>query len=509
MRRSLVPALTFCLLLLAGCTPQAAETPSASVPRPSVSAPSETFAPGRVKTDWSRLTPYVPEESIYTRRYEGWTDRLIPAPDYGPLVPFLGNVLGGESYYGGRYGLVTLEGEVVVDPVFSHVWRGDGSGGYHNASPLPYVMLELGTSSPSQDGRPEGGGWAMAALDGSWCTEFKYDVDGELVIWGRDINSNATEEGIFVTDASALVYLDGATGRELLRVEDIAQDRLYEALWSARWEGGSAVYQYYDAEAQGTDDYRQTFRADASGAVRLTGAEAELAMLDYREGKAVRVLNEGGAEVVDRTGKVLLRTGDRIMDTRDGLCVEYQDAFSGDGQWQGMTVLAVYDSRTLEPLEDSPLLGRQVQPILVGDFWCWCREGENLLFFRRDEAVAFPWPEDPGDVMWGRVAVFHGEEGTDLVTLDGTVLARNLKDVYSVHGFDRVTGEAYICIRDGWSLLFYDENGKLKRTFAAAPSENGILANGLLLVTGADRAGLRNEAGDWLFRWMLPVGEWD
>lgn len=508
MRRSPVLALAACLLLTAGCAPEAAETPSAPVPRPSV---SEAPSSGRVKTDWSQLTPYAPEEHIAARRYEGWTDRLIPAGDYGPLVPFLGDVLGGSRSSGNRYGLVTLSGEVVVDPVFSTVWRGDISGGYHNAAPLPYMMLELGMSSASQDERPEGGGWAMAALDGSWCTEFKYDMDGELAIWGRDINANATEEGLFVTDGSALVYLDGATGRELLRVEDIPPDSLYDALWSARWDGGSAVYCYYDYDAQGTDDYRLVFRADGAGTVRLTKEQAELAMLDYRDGKAIRSLDEGGAEVVDGAGNVLLRTEDGFLYRAwagGGQFLEYREAYDSGG-FQGTEILAVYDGASLERMEESPLAGRLVQFIVVGDFWCWCREGEKLLFFRGDEVETLTWPEDPGDIMWGRVAAFSGAEGSDLVTLDGAVLARSLRDVYGIHGFDRVTGEAYIQLRDGQNLFFYDENGVLTHTFAAAPSENGTLANGLLLVTGADRSGLRDEAGDWLFRWMLPTGEWD
>ena len=72
------------LLLLAGCAPEA-EMP----PPPSTSAETE---PCVVYTDWSKLTPYVPEdrESLCTRRYESFTNRLIPAGDCGQLLPYRG-----------------------------------------------------------------------------------------------------------------------------------------------------------------------------------------------------------------------------------------------------------------------------------------------------------------------------------------------------------------------------------------------------------------------------------
>lgn len=266
MKKLLAAGISVCLLLCGGCTPKPVET---QPPAPAVSVPNDPA----VKTDWSQLTPYEGEKPIYTRRYEDFTDTLIPASDYGPLVPFLGDKLGGLNA-GGRSGLVTLEGEIVVDPVFATVWQGGHSFGYHNNPALPYYMLTRGSTSASRDDWGEAALWAMCAIDGSWCTPFKYQMDGELTTWGRDINSNCTEDGLFVLDGGALVYLDGATGDERLRVEDILSDNLWDALFSAFWKDGKA---YYQAEGFGGD----YIAVDAA-----TGTRTELT---WKEGEVLRL----------------------------------------------------------------------------------------------------------------------------------------------------------------------------------------------------------------------------
>lgn len=508
MKKAFAALLVACLLFCAACTPTPTPSPTTT---PTQTPPPAIPQDPAVKTDWSKLTPYEPEEALYTHRYPEFTDTLIPTDDYGPLIPFLGDKLGGLSGSADRYGLVTLKGEVVVDPVFSDVWRGDSSWGYHNASPLPYMMLGKGVSTSSRDEYPKGGGWAMAALDGSWCTEFKYTMDSELTIWGRGINGNATEDGIFMLDGNALVYLDGATGKEKLRVEGLPADNRYDALFSARWDGSGAVYQYYVYAKQGTEDYCQTYRTDASGTARLTGWQAERAMLTFVDGKAVRSPDTGGTEVVDVEGNVLLRSDywlDYHADADGGVYVETQNVHDETGGGD-VGILNLYTADTLKRVENSPLTGRRVRNVSSGDMWYWCREGENVLFFRGNEVYTLVWPVGTCDTLWGRVALFRGEQGSSIVTLDGTVLARDLpsNDIAVLH--DRVTGDAYLRVREGRSLRFYGKDGVLRHTFPAAPAESGILANGALLVTGADSSGLRNEAGEWLFRYPLPVGEWD
>ena len=60
--------------------------------------------------------------NIANRRYEAYTDALIPAGDYGELVPYIGGeVMPAGPFTTYLYGLATHEGEIVTDPVYFSV----------------------------------------------------------------------------------------------------------------------------------------------------------------------------------------------------------------------------------------------------------------------------------------------------------------------------------------------------------------------------------------------------
>jgi hypothetical protein len=299
MKKALMLLLTACLLLGAGCQ---------TGPEPSFShAPTVPDDPA-VKTDWSQLTPYRPEEPLYTRRYAEYTDTLVPADDYGPLIPYLGDAMGrryGDGYNGGRYGLMTLKGELVTDPVFSNVWRG---GPYlWSGEPLPYLML-CKTDLAADPGEENSARWAMAALDGSWCTEFKYDVHGELTLWGRNVNHNATEEGIFVADGDALVYLD-AHGREVVRIAgDWESYQTYEALFSAFFYEGKAYYQPGDFSMGYISVDPATGKEVPVNRAESDGIQSRMERSPQEDGAWGNILfenGEKGTRVTTRDGRVL------------------------------------------------------------------------------------------------------------------------------------------------------------------------------------------------------------
>lgn len=166
MKRWVFP-LALCLLLCSCDSP--GQTPGESEP---AAAESGGIA---VRTDWSKLgeKPPVPEPTG-SRWYEDYTGELLPREDYGPLIPYAGLRLMDDwpAANGCLYGLMTPEGTVVTDPVYSAVYR---PGGYDGADfySLPVLVLEQGdeTAGP-ETGNPMA--CAAAALDGSWCTPFDY-----------------------------------------------------------------------------------------------------------------------------------------------------------------------------------------------------------------------------------------------------------------------------------------------------------------------------------------------
>ena len=167
------------VLALSGCTTPPAATPEFTpTPEPS---PEVTFSP--VYTDWSKLEPYTPEDrrEVYIRYWGEPRFTLTPNPDYGTLTPFRGAAItghmvgwnleewGGDAYYSMTdrlYGLMTLDGKVVVDPVYNDVTGivvKDETGRY-DTFPGAKVYTQYAADSPTRYR------YTISATDGSWTT---------------------------------------------------------------------------------------------------------------------------------------------------------------------------------------------------------------------------------------------------------------------------------------------------------------------------------------------------
>lgn len=233
-------------LLLTGC----------KAPAPEPSGPpeaAESLSP--VYADWSRLTPYeTPERAeVYPRR-DGPHDTLLPAPDYGPLVPFPGAVTttvwyAGEWVTSYLYGLMTLEGEAVADPVYSSVTLLTRWNGGDTPDPLPAMVLTRYTGESDPETGEAVFRSALAARDGSWVTEEVYTFDPDLQYGGMGV-----EPGQFfaLRDENVLVLLDPETGAECFAAPlpgALSRDSRYDALWSAQAGDGRVTVSYYDAFA--------------------------------------------------------------------------------------------------------------------------------------------------------------------------------------------------------------------------------------------------------------------
>lgn len=243
--KRLLPLSLALVLALSACAPTGAEAPGeTALPSPSAAPTQAPASSGpSVYTDWSQLGPHEkPEQPVskFTRRYEEFTDTLIPADDYGPLIPFPGAIVtrpaedgwGLEDY--NLYGLMTLEGEVVVDPVFSSAFApsywDERSG---QSKELNCLVLQKVVKD--KNGEPIDVA-ALCARDGSWCTGFDYSFDWEMLMGQSEGNvipmrrRGDSSRSLFYRD---LAFLDVRTGEEVKTV-DLGKvlERWPDAAWS-------------------------------------------------------------------------------------------------------------------------------------------------------------------------------------------------------------------------------------------------------------------------------------
>ena len=115
--------LALALLLLAGCKAPSAPPPAVSAPEPDPAVSEPEPAPS-VAAHWDMLPePKPPTPYISNHWYDEDPADLVPSPDYGELLPYLG----GEAYdyMGGglpfTYGLANRNGVIVTAPSFAYV----------------------------------------------------------------------------------------------------------------------------------------------------------------------------------------------------------------------------------------------------------------------------------------------------------------------------------------------------------------------------------------------------
>lgn len=198
MRTKLLPLL-LAAALLAGCAGPGGQSGSESQSGAPASQP-------QVQADWSVLEEGAQAlPAIYHRWYPDYADALFPRTDYGQLIPFAGAaalvtspVAEEYSYTTCLYGLMTGEGKVVMEPVCSAISRASYANEDGESVFLPVLMLEKGDG---ERGNPADGTLlALAAADGSWCTDFVY--------WG----CTASPTALLAGDGEKLYLLAPETG---------------------------------------------------------------------------------------------------------------------------------------------------------------------------------------------------------------------------------------------------------------------------------------------------------
>lgn len=480
--------------------PPAAETAAAPTP-----TPEPTPAPPvSVYTDWSKLEPYRPKEAVYTRRYEDFTDTLIPADDYGPLLTFGGVTVSGLDDWDGDgildpvesslYGLVTAGGEVVLDPVLFSVVSLYGLDGWRNESFNSDAML-LGKLFYDEEGNPEER-FALCDREGRWCTDFLYTY-----YWDTDFGlSFAWGVPLFTLDRK-LAFLDPATGRNIWTVDLPA--RLGTADFSlyyfdidpaSGWVCLSVTY--FDQEAGWTRWERLII--DPQGVVRKPPEEVRW-ISGYGDGLVLATVSEGEGPTrrtydgyVDAfTGKWAIepiyinatRFVNGVAAVNDGQSIYFintdGEALTGDlevmpekygrywyvGLHTGKGLLAIYDEDAA-PVTDSPLLGA-IAVERLGDNWIRGKIGSDYVLVRNTEAYVFPGALGTPTAVQGDRVLFEGKKVDKdhrvmtLTDLGGTVIAQ--WDSYS-GGYFREEGYLYLYVyRQPGGDATYDVEGNFVR----------------------------------------------
>lgn len=521
------------LALLAGCagTPQETPAPAASPSPPSV----------RVQTDWSKLEPkaegHVP---LYTRRYENWTDRLIPADDYGKLYPFAGEKVPARHRYMGeedegvptdiyKYGLVTERGEVVVDPVYDLVGPPcdrylDGPSFYH---PMPDLLLlgVLVEREPDPDVDYDGPvAWVWrygaAARDGSWVTELVYTdyyaaddhtllltrENGETEVWdasgavrftipaesegGWSPQMCGWSDGMVVNTSyqGEYYYYDAQTGRRLLGPYLSAQP-FYEGL-AAVQDGRSGLWGYIDKAGAWAIEPMFEQAGNFSQGMALVRVIGSLPALVGRDGRFALEANQGE--------QIIPCGGDSYgydVGGREGLWYLHCTAEDGNGM---VTVLGAYGG------DGAPL----AQPAVGERVTTWWgsavsrMQGNETLFYQNGVAYSLPLAgvvrEAAGQYVILQKALSEQAYQYALMSLDGTVLA----------GYGECESLSfYVPPETGRTELragFRDGTGDYRdETYELEPSEEG-----LTYVLEDWGCGYRNADGVWVFCWpWLLLGD--
>lgn len=206
MRRQL-PVLLLALLLTACAGTQVPE----EMPEPGV----------QVHTDWSHLGERAePLPTVGGRWYADYTDRLIPRKDYGMLIPYAGLRLQDHwpAMDGCLYGLMTRDGRVVTDPVYSRASRPGGMDAAGQRQLHPLLVLTRGEAADQQETVQVQ--YAVAAADGSWCTPFSY----------IEVSSDLQGLILYREDAFTLMAPDGTEGRTWTLTEAGISPETYQSM---------------------------------------------------------------------------------------------------------------------------------------------------------------------------------------------------------------------------------------------------------------------------------------
>lgn len=490
--RQRLPAILLLTAMLAGCAPGAEVT---------------TPPDGRdVYTDWSKLTPYVSEqtENIASRWYGEFTDHLIPRDDYGQLLPFRGARLARryepewDSWDLELYGLVTKDGKIVVDPVLHDAYQ---PSWYGAGQLLPLMVLGMVEEWDGEQVKK----YALADSQGRWVTEFRYlscsavgphgvvaleeggdcvllDVNGQEKwrIQGLDqfwFWDNGWFDGMaMVSTAEELLLLDTFQGKVLTLLDGQMNPQTFSDGLAATYDASNRCG-YIDRTGQWVIEPTYSW-GDSFSAGRALVERDGVEYLINREGQVLRT-GQGDLR------RCQSRTGDWIVDVRRG----------GDDK---LTVLGAYD------LDGAPLSAPAVGVVLEWGARLYEKKAGTTVVWDGSHAVTLPVEGHVEDVSEDYVLLSDdAREDCALVSWEGEVVIPygTVGMLYQVT--DPLTGEIYFqTASDAKELvLILEEDGSV--LVSSAQLYGGLLRIGAY---SGDTAGYMRTDGTWVFRYTMVDG---
>jgi hypothetical protein len=523
LRRILIPAILL-PMLLTSCT----RLPPGSLPGSSVSAPQSSAPPSPsasplaeeptawhsgVQTDYTHLTPYEPPAEKYARLSDGPMTELVPSDTYGSLLPYVGATMyGSEGYRTIRhYGLVTKDGMIVTDPVFSDAYQGSYyDNSTYTGSTMPVYLLAKLEGEVDEDNYWASELRAVCALDGSWATDFSYRsiyCTDTVIVLVRDYETN---------DIDIIDY----NGKLLYNTKTLG---CYGELPE------SSAYSFMSGYGEGL--ILVPLKGCRSVVIdALTGSET---LIDYEqcsafsEGRAA-VMKDGLYGFIDRSynlviplqalwcdyfhnGKSIIQYPDQssaVIDA-DGHVLLESDSYIS--RWDSDTY-GVYNSDNSVAYYDAALNritapgGREITPMYDGWFF-YNTTRNSMTIFRGDESHMFEGVDSVYGIRGDLAVVTSSGDNTyreGVMTLTGDVVIPMLDDQSVVLAYDEKTGETYIIASTYYekqSYKVYDSGGRLLFDGSGYASYNA--AFGLFEVSGELSYAYVDKNGEDVFRISL------
>ena len=424
-----------------------------------------------VNTNRERLTDYVPFEAIYTRADGDLIDALEPSTNYGRLLPFVG-------------GLVTEEGEIVLDPVCTSVT----AASYTTTAGTVYLDVYILEGAD--------GSYAVCGADGAWCTGFDFSAVLPMELGVLCVQDEQANRAVCYAEDGSLVF-DTASFGELSNLAAGSISSL------ALCEGGLMCIDYVNGQkgfisADGTVLNRATERASFyDDALPFSGGLASVktnGVWGYIDTNGEFVIDPAFEEAGSFVGSLaaVKRNGAWCVINKSG---EVLREFSGvEGVTIGNGYVEAGGAYYTTALEEATFYGYTGVPC-DGGFWV---AGENgVRVFRTDGSQVY---FSGGTALLGRsgdVWLVELADGSTAV-MDAYSRVVVIGDCSFIE--DSATGVTYIYDADSGRL--YDDSGAY-----LAPGCTGLVIDGFVCCDDGASLGWKSSGDEWIFRVTAPSAD--